>query len=129
MASTILGKPLHTFARDMTPGKSACYARGCTAWPPLMGDAAAKDMGDWSVVTRDDGSKQWAYKGKPLYTYAKDTATNRPPASRPSGRGRVNRRFSPVHPQARQLPYGGGEPADVAELVDALDLGSRRRKA
>jgi predicted lipoprotein with Yx(FWY)xxD motif len=23
--------------------------------------------GDWSVVTRDDGSKQWAYKGRPLY--------------------------------------------------------------
>ena len=29
-------------------------------------------FGDWSVVTRDDGTKQWALKGKPLYTYAKD---------------------------------------------------------
>ncbi|MGE0661043.1 MAG: hypothetical protein AB7F36_16095, partial [Reyranellaceae bacterium] len=28
--------------------------------------------GDWSVVTRDDGAKQWAYKGKPLYTWVKD---------------------------------------------------------
>ena len=26
-----------------------------------------------SVVTRDDGKKMWAYKGKPLYTFAKDT--------------------------------------------------------
>ena len=25
------------------------------------------------MITRDDGSKQWAYKGKPLYTWAKDT--------------------------------------------------------
>jgi predicted lipoprotein with Yx(FWY)xxD motif len=25
------------------------------------------------LVTRDDGSKQWAYKGKPVYTYAKDS--------------------------------------------------------
>ena len=33
----------------------------------------AKAAGDWTVVTRDDGSKQWAYKGKPLYTWAKDT--------------------------------------------------------
>jgi predicted lipoprotein with Yx(FWY)xxD motif len=33
------------------------------------GDAAS---GDWSVVTRDDGKKQWAMKGKPLYFWAKD---------------------------------------------------------
>jgi predicted lipoprotein with Yx(FWY)xxD motif len=25
-------------------------------------------------VTRDDGSKMWAYKGKPLYTFARDAA-------------------------------------------------------
>jgi predicted lipoprotein with Yx(FWY)xxD motif len=30
-------------------------------------------MGAWTVITRDDGSKQWAYKGKPLYAWAKDT--------------------------------------------------------
>jgi predicted lipoprotein with Yx(FWY)xxD motif len=29
-------------------------------------------LGDWAVITRDDGSKQWAYKGKPLYAWAKD---------------------------------------------------------
>jgi predicted lipoprotein with Yx(FWY)xxD motif len=28
--------------------------------------------GDWSIVVRDDGSKQWAYTGKPLYLWAKD---------------------------------------------------------
>jgi predicted lipoprotein with Yx(FWY)xxD motif len=39
-----------------------------------MATATDKDMGDWTVITRDDGSKQWAYKGQPLYTYARDTA-------------------------------------------------------
>ncbi len=68
------GKPLYTFARDTTPGKSACNGGCATAWPVLAAPADAKAEGDWSVVTRDDGSKQWAYKGKPLYTYAKDTA-------------------------------------------------------
>ena len=29
-------------------------------------------MGEWTVVGRDDGSRQWAYKTKPLYTWAKD---------------------------------------------------------
>jgi predicted lipoprotein with Yx(FWY)xxD motif len=32
------------------------------------------DDGDWTVVTRDDGAKQWAYKSKPLYSFAKDAA-------------------------------------------------------
>ncbi len=68
------GKPLYTFARDMTPGKSSCNGQCATAWPPLTAAADAKDDGDWTVVARDDGSKQWAYKGKPLYTFAKDTA-------------------------------------------------------
>jgi predicted lipoprotein with Yx(FWY)xxD motif len=38
-----------------------------------MAAADAKAAGDWSVVKRDDGSMMWAYKGKPLYTWAKDT--------------------------------------------------------
>ncbi|HWA22246.1 MAG TPA: hypothetical protein VG735_07620 [Caulobacterales bacterium] len=68
------GKPLYTFARDTTPGKSACNAQCAAAWPALAAAAKAKDDGDWTVVTRDDGAKQWAYKGKPLYTFARDTA-------------------------------------------------------
>ena len=68
------GKPLYTYARDTAPGKSACINQCVTNWPPLAAAADAKDEGDWTVVTRDDGSKQWAYKGKPLYTYARDKA-------------------------------------------------------
>lgn len=26
------------------------------------------------MITRDDGSKQWAYKGKPVYYWVKDKA-------------------------------------------------------
>jgi predicted lipoprotein with Yx(FWY)xxD motif len=66
------GKPLYTFARDVEPGKSVCNGGCATAWPPLAAAADAKADGDWTVVTRDDGSKQWAYKGKPLYTYRAD---------------------------------------------------------
>jgi predicted lipoprotein with Yx(FWY)xxD motif len=36
----------------------------------VSGDA--KDAGNWTVVTRDDGTKQWAYKGKPLYFWKDD---------------------------------------------------------
>ncbi|HAP11331.1 MAG TPA: hypothetical protein DCR50_10830, partial [Afipia sp.] len=44
-----------------------------TPAPPPPPCAAARPSGDWTIVTRDDGSKMWALKGKPLYTFAKDT--------------------------------------------------------
>jgi predicted lipoprotein with Yx(FWY)xxD motif len=65
------GMTLYTFDRD-AGGKSACNGPCATNWPPLMATGDAKDSGDWTVVTRDDGSKQYAYKGKPLYTWSKD---------------------------------------------------------
>ncbi|MBZ8142433.1 hypothetical protein CLD22_21350 [Rubrivivax gelatinosus] len=66
------GRTLYTFDRDATPGKSACNGPCATNWPPLAAASDAKDHGDWSVVTRDDGTKQWAYKGKPVYYWSKD---------------------------------------------------------
>ena len=65
------GMTLYTFDRD-AGGKSACNGPCATNWPPLMATGDAKASGDWTIVTRDDGGKQWAYKGKPLYTWAKD---------------------------------------------------------
>jgi predicted lipoprotein with Yx(FWY)xxD motif len=66
------GMTLYTFDKD-SGGKSACNGPCAANWPPLMAGADAKASGDWTIVTRDDGAKQWAYKGKPLYTWAKDT--------------------------------------------------------
>jgi predicted lipoprotein with Yx(FWY)xxD motif len=68
------GMTLYTFARDATgSGKSACNGPCITNWPALAAPDAAKPMGDYSVVVRDDGKKQWAYKGAPLYYWSKDT--------------------------------------------------------
>jgi len=66
------GMTLYTFDRD-AGGKSACNGPCAANWPPLAAGADAKASGDWTVVTRDDGSKQWAYKGKPLYAWSKDS--------------------------------------------------------
>ena len=65
------GMALYTFDRD-TAGKSACNGPCAGNWPPLMAGAGAAASDDWSVVTRDDGSKQWAYQGKPVYYWSKD---------------------------------------------------------
>ena len=65
------GMTLYVFDRDVT-GKSNCNGQCFTNWPPLMAAADAKPSGDWTIITRDDGGKQWAYKDKPLYTFHKD---------------------------------------------------------
>jgi len=65
------GMTLYTFDKD-TVGKSACNGTCAKLWPPLLAKAGASGSGDWTVITRSDGLKQWAYKGKPLYTWSKD---------------------------------------------------------
>ena len=68
------GMTLYTFDKDTTgSGKSVCNGQCAAAWPPLMAASDAKAVGDYTIVTRDDGGKQWAYKGKPLYLWVKDT--------------------------------------------------------
>ena len=62
---------LYTFAKD-TAGVSNCNDNCAKNWPPLAAAADAKPTGDWTIVTRADGTKQWAHKGMPLYTWIKD---------------------------------------------------------
>ncbi|MBD9501923.1 hypothetical protein M2D07_010955 [Pseudomonas sp. BGr12] len=65
------GMTLYTFDKD-SGGKSMCNGGCAQNWPPLMASADAKAMGDWTMIKRDDGTVQWAYKGKPLYTFVQD---------------------------------------------------------
>ena len=68
------GMTLYTFDKDTAgSGKSVCNGPCATNWPPLVAADSDKASGDFSVLTRDDGKKQWAVKGKPLYFWVKDT--------------------------------------------------------
>ncbi|WP_286997011.1 MULTISPECIES: hypothetical protein [Comamonas] len=65
---------LYIFDRDITgSGKSMCNDNCAKNWPPLLAPSNAKPIGAWNAITRDDGSKQWAYQGKPLYYWAQDS--------------------------------------------------------
>jgi predicted lipoprotein with Yx(FWY)xxD motif len=67
------GMTLYTFDRDAAgSGKSVCNGPCATNWPPLVAATDAKAAGDWSIVTRDDGTRQWALKGKPVYAWVRD---------------------------------------------------------
>ncbi|HCX14579.1 MAG TPA: hypothetical protein DGZ24_04610 [Rhodospirillaceae bacterium] len=71
---------LYISDRD-TPGKSYCVNNCALAWPPLLAKDTDKPMGQWTIIERDSGAKQWAYKGNPAYTRFHDSPTQ------PSGNG------------------------------------------
>ena len=65
------GMTLYTFDKDIA-GKSMCNDQCAVLWPPLVAKEGTNAPANWSAITRTDGSKQWAYEGKPLYTFAED---------------------------------------------------------
>jgi predicted lipoprotein with Yx(FWY)xxD motif len=68
------GLTLYVFDKDVAgSGKSACNGDCAVKWPPLLATATDKPMGDLTIIDRADGRKQWAYKGKPLYTWPEDS--------------------------------------------------------
>jgi predicted lipoprotein with Yx(FWY)xxD motif len=67
-------KTLYTLDAD-SKDTSVCNEYCATVWPPLRASAADKSSGAWSTFRRTDGTYQWAYNGKPVYTFAKDAKT------------------------------------------------------
>jgi predicted lipoprotein with Yx(FWY)xxD motif len=67
------GMTLYTYSDD-TPGNSACNDKCAQNWPPVLASASdtGTENGDWSIITRKDGKKQWALMDSPLYTYIGD---------------------------------------------------------
>ncbi|HSD40410.1 MAG TPA: hypothetical protein VLD36_00945 [Burkholderiales bacterium] len=66
-------KTLYTFDKDPTdPPRSVCNADCAAKWPPFRPNAGERNARDFSIIKRDDGSPQWAYKGKPLYMFIGD---------------------------------------------------------
>ena len=110
---------LTLYAYDEDPiGKSVCNDECAETFPPLFASARAEPFGDWSLIARDGGAKQWVLKGKPLYTYSLDidpgsVAGNSPAAT---GAPRIDRAGNPVggglrgyrgeRPEPKILPEG-----------------------
>ncbi|MDP1730823.1 MAG: hypothetical protein Q8L54_06515 [Devosia sp.] len=65
------GMTLYTFDKD-APGVSNCYDKCAENWPPLFAEAGATPEGEFTLVTRTDGTMMWAHNGEPLYLWVKD---------------------------------------------------------
>jgi predicted lipoprotein with Yx(FWY)xxD motif len=72
------------------PGKSNCTGGCASAWPPLRVSTSEKGpVGDWTIITRADGTRQWAYRNHPVYIRYHDL----PPDS-----GTAQEGFHPLQP-------------------------------
>ena len=65
------GMTVYTFDKDTAGSPSVCSGQCAEMWPFVP--APAKVMAPYSAIARDDGAKQLAINGKPLYTFKKDT--------------------------------------------------------
>jgi predicted lipoprotein with Yx(FWY)xxD motif len=71
-------KGFSVYASDLdAPGKSNCDAACAETWIPILAPALARPNGEWSLVERSSGIRQWAFQGRPLYTYRLDGDTHR----------------------------------------------------
>ena len=76
------GFTLYVFAPDKHSGRSTCYGRCASAWPPLVLPSGVSQTPAGSGVrsallgttTRRDATVQVTYKKWPLYTWVVDTA-------------------------------------------------------
>ena len=57
-----------TFPLPRPESRKTCVDR----WPPFYADAAAHPVGRWTLVSRPDGRKQWAFDDRPMYTSIRD---------------------------------------------------------
>lgn len=65
------GMTLYTYDKD-PQGGSACTGLCAVAWPPATAVDTAAPRAGFSLIRRDDGTRQWAHDGQPLYAYIGD---------------------------------------------------------
>ncbi|MGE3844088.1 MAG: hypothetical protein AB7I50_21150, partial [Vicinamibacterales bacterium] len=117
------------YTRDADPlGKSTCVDECAKTWIPALADPKAKVYGEWSLVTRDDGAVQFAFKGKPLYTYIKDVDVGSVGSNSPAryGRGKnIGERGSrlAVIPDDVPMPEGWQPAFQYPLPLDAFPVG------
>jgi predicted lipoprotein with Yx(FWY)xxD motif len=67
------GMTLYVSDNDVAgSGKSFCKGPCADNWTPLYAKDTDVASGDYSIITREDGKKQWALNGKPLHFWIKD---------------------------------------------------------
>lgn len=111
-----LGRSLYTFDKN-SAGAAACTGECAAAWPPALALPGALGVGDWSQLARTDGTRQWVFRGAPLYRFAGDLGVG---GTAGDGAGGGAWHVAAFHPaEGLTLPAGFG----VREIADAGGTG------
>jgi predicted lipoprotein with Yx(FWY)xxD motif len=70
--STDIGFSVYTWDGDAA-NKSNCKGECLKIWRPVAAPQTAQARGEWGIIERSPGIKQWTFRGKPLYTRIAET--------------------------------------------------------
>jgi predicted lipoprotein with Yx(FWY)xxD motif len=71
--TTPLGRTLYVFDNDVPgSGRSVCNPPCSNIFPPYLVEEGANLVEPLGIVRRDDGTRQWSFKGRPLYLFYAD---------------------------------------------------------
>ena len=67
------GMTLYTFDQDeANSGKSTCIGSCAVNWPPMAATVLDSATGEFGLIMRDDGRRQWTFRGKPVHYWVND---------------------------------------------------------
>jgi predicted lipoprotein with Yx(FWY)xxD motif len=81
------------------PNKSNCNDTCAQLWQPLIAPATASAHGEWTIVKRSPAVQQWAFRKKPVYTYARDELEASLDGSEETGWHNVYTQLAPTPPK------------------------------
>lgn len=79
-------------------GRSMCGGSCTETWNPVLAPQSAQAVGEWTILERAPGVRQWEFRSKPLYTYVHDIRTQSQEGSDVSGWHNVYTQRGPLPP-------------------------------
>lgn len=115
MLVTLENMSIYTFDKD-TPTRSNCRDACVEEWTPIVAAATVIPQGEWSTILRTDGTKQWTFRGRPLYTHKTDSKLRSYEGGDVPGWRNVFTQRAPALPKGFQVvdTFGGQVLADSA---------------
>jgi predicted lipoprotein with Yx(FWY)xxD motif len=89
-----------------TANKFGCTGPCLETFAPVLAPERIRPQGDWTIVERSPGVKQWAYRGKPVYSYNLEEKRPSFEGSDEAGWHNVFTQLAPVFPKGFQITEG-----------------------
>ncbi len=114
MLALSTGFSVYSYDKD-TATKSNCTGACLRDWTPVLAAETAIAKGDWTIIQREPGIKQWAFRKKPLYTRVADDSARSLEGSDEPGWHNVYAQLPPAYPAGFKVQdsYAGQVLADA----------------